>query len=133
MPAVERRRTGSVRVCVPGRLQALSDTDVLITFGSPRAPGLFGIVRMERELAERFGGRVDPVTRPAVQTAAMRSAGGRYSRTPGSSMRGDQAAYLLDGLVAARNAVELVKDLSYPSFTMDRRTQLSDVQSIEVI
>lgn len=46
-----------------------SDIDVLIKFASPRTPGMFGIVRMERELAELFGRQVDLVTRPAVENS----------------------------------------------------------------
>ena len=48
-------------------------------------------------------------------------------------MRRDQAAYLLDMLVAARDAVEFAEDLSYQAFAIDRRTQLSVVKSIEII
>jgi len=48
-------------------------------------------------------------------------------------MRRDQAAYLLDMLVAARDAVEFTEDLSYQEFATDRRTQLSVVKSIEII
>ena len=48
-------------------------------------------------------------------------------------MRRDQAAYLLDMLVAARDAIEFVEDVSYQTFAMDRRTQLSVVKSIEII
>ena len=46
-----------------------SDIDVLLKFASPPTPGLFGIVRMERELAELFGRRVALVTRPAVENS----------------------------------------------------------------
>ncbi len=48
-------------------------------------------------------------------------------------MRRDQSAYLLDMLVAARDAVEFAKHHSYQDFAMDRRTQLSVVKSIEII
>lgn len=34
-----------------------SDVDVLVEFQPDGVPGLFGIARMERELAEVFGGR----------------------------------------------------------------------------
>lgn len=34
-----------------------SDVDVLVEFHCDGVPGLFGIARMERELAEVFGGR----------------------------------------------------------------------------
>ena len=44
-----------------------SDIDILIQFGSERTPGLLGLVRMERELTEMLGRRVDLVTRPAIE------------------------------------------------------------------
>ncbi|MBI5876548.1 MAG: nucleotidyltransferase domain-containing protein [Chloroflexi bacterium] len=37
--------------------RADSDVDVLVEFEPEHVPGLFGIARMERELAELFGGR----------------------------------------------------------------------------
>ncbi len=46
-----------------------SDIDVLIQFESEPTPGLFGIVRMERELSELFGRPVDLVTRGAVENS----------------------------------------------------------------
>lgn len=48
-------------------------------------------------------------------------------------MRRDQAAYLFDMLVAARDAVVFAQDLSYQEFASDRRTQLSVIKSIEII
>lgn len=45
---------------------AESDIDILIQFGSERTPGLLGLVRMERELTEMLGRKVDLVTRPAI-------------------------------------------------------------------
>ena len=44
-----------------------SDVDVLIQFRSVRTPGLFGIARMQEELAELFDRRVNLVTRAAVE------------------------------------------------------------------
>ena len=46
-----------------------SDIDVLIRFESEPTPGLFGIVRMERELSELFGRPVDLVTRGGVENS----------------------------------------------------------------
>ena len=46
-----------------------SDIDVLIQFESEPTPGLFGIVRMERELSELFGRPVDLLTRGAVENS----------------------------------------------------------------
>ena len=46
-----------------------SDIDVLIQFESEPTPGLFGIVRMERELSELFGRPVDLVTRGGVENS----------------------------------------------------------------
>lgn len=40
-------------------------------------------------------------------------------------MRRDQAAYLLDMLVAARDAVEFAEDVSYQTFAMDPRQRHS--------
>lgn len=44
-----------------------SDIDVLVRFAPGPTPGLLGIVRMERELSELFGRRVDVVTRGALE------------------------------------------------------------------
>ncbi len=44
-----------------------SDIDVLVRFRSQRTPGLFGVVRMQRELAELSGRAVDLVHRPAIE------------------------------------------------------------------
>ncbi len=46
-----------------------SDVDVLVRFESEYTPGLFGIVRMERELSELFGRQVYLVTRGAVENS----------------------------------------------------------------
>ena len=46
-----------------------SDIDVLVKFAPGPTPGLFGIVRMERELSELFGRRVNVVTREAVENS----------------------------------------------------------------
>ncbi len=44
-----------------------SDIDILVRFRSKRTPGLFGVVDMERELADLFGHRVDLVHRAAIE------------------------------------------------------------------
>jgi len=44
-----------------------SDVDVLVRFKSERTPGLFGIARMEGELADLFARRVHLVNRAAVE------------------------------------------------------------------
>ena len=46
-----------------------SAIDVLVRFEPGPTPGLLGIVRMERELSELFGRRVDVVTRGAVENS----------------------------------------------------------------
>ena len=48
-----------------------SDVDVLVRFESEHTPGLFGIVRMERELSELFGRQVDLVTRDYIRRKAI--------------------------------------------------------------
>lgn len=44
-----------------------SDIDVLVKFEGDHTPGLMGIIRMEQEMADMFGHRVDLVTRNAVE------------------------------------------------------------------
>ncbi len=44
-----------------------SDIDVLIRFACVPTPGLFGLVRMEDELAALFGRPVDLLTRDAIE------------------------------------------------------------------
>ncbi len=46
-----------------------SDVDVLVRFESEQTPGLFGIVRMELELSDLFGRKVDVVTRGAGENS----------------------------------------------------------------
>lgn len=46
-----------------------SDVDVLIRFGGEPTPGLFGLVRMEDELAGLFGRPVDLLTRDAIENS----------------------------------------------------------------
>ena len=41
------------------RFRPESDIDVLIEFDPNHIPGLFGVARMERELSERLGRKVD--------------------------------------------------------------------------
>lgn len=44
-----------------------SDIDVLVKFEPDHTPGLLGIVRMEQEMEEKFGRKVNLVTRNAVE------------------------------------------------------------------
>ena len=46
-----------------------SDVDVLVSFGSGARHTLFDIVRMEEELSEVFGRKVDLVTRAAMENS----------------------------------------------------------------
>ena len=46
-----------------------SDVDVLVRFGGEPTPGLFGLVRMEDELAGLFGRPVDLLTRDAIENS----------------------------------------------------------------
>lgn len=45
----------------------------------------------------------------------------------------DDGAYLLDMLLAAREALSFTEGLSYDEFVRDRRTQLSVVKSVETV
>ncbi len=44
-----------------------SDIDMLLRFKAKRTPGLFGIVRMEREMGELLARKVDLVNRAAIE------------------------------------------------------------------
>ncbi|MDE2677202.1 MAG: nucleotidyltransferase [Gemmatimonadetes bacterium] len=44
-----------------------SDIDMLLRFKSERTPGLFGIARMEREMARLLARKVDLVNRAAIE------------------------------------------------------------------
>ena len=44
-----------------------SDIDVLVRFKSSPTPGLFGFARMQRQIAELLGRRVDLVRRRAIE------------------------------------------------------------------
>ena len=48
-------------------------------------------------------------------------------------MRRDDRSYLLDMLVAARDAVAFTKGLSYDEFAKDRRSQLAILKSVEIV
>ena len=45
----------------------------------------------------------------------------------------DDSAYLLDMLLAARDAVSFTEGMSYDEFALDRRTQLSVLKSMEIV
>lgn len=45
----------------------------------------------------------------------------------------DDSAYLLDMLLAARDAVSFTDSMSYHEFSRDRRTQLSVLKSVEIV
>ena len=45
----------------------------------------------------------------------------------------DDSAYLLDMLLAARDALSFTEDMSFDDFTRDRRTQLSVLKSVEIV
>lgn len=45
----------------------------------------------------------------------------------------DDSAYLLDMLLAARDAVLFTAGMSYDDFVRDRRTQLSVLKSLEIV
>ena len=48
-------------------------------------------------------------------------------------MRRDDAAYLLDMLVATRDAVNLADGLAYDSYLGDRRHQLAILKAVEIV
>ena len=48
-------------------------------------------------------------------------------------MRRDDSAFLLDMLLAARDALSFTEGMSYDEFARDRRTQLSVLKSVEIV
>ncbi len=48
-------------------------------------------------------------------------------------MQRDPTAYVVDMLIAARDAVGFAEGVSFEAFAADRRTQLSIVKSIEIV
>lgn len=48
-------------------------------------------------------------------------------------MRRDDRSYLLDMLIAARDAVAFAKGLSYDEFATDRRSQLAILKLVEIV
>lgn len=48
-------------------------------------------------------------------------------------MRRDDASFLLDMLVAARDAVAFAAGLSFSEFARDQRTQLAILKSVEIV
>ena len=48
-------------------------------------------------------------------------------------MRREDRSYLLDMLVAAREAVAFAEGLSYDEFAQDRRSQLAILKSVEIV
>ena len=48
-------------------------------------------------------------------------------------MRRDEASYLLDMMVAARDAVAFAQGLSYAEFARDRRSQLAILKAVEIV
>ena len=48
-------------------------------------------------------------------------------------MRRDDRSYLLDMLVAARDAVSFTKGLSYDEFARDRRSQFAILKAVEIV
>lgn len=45
----------------------------------------------------------------------------------------NDAAYLLDMILAARDALSFTEGMSYSDFVLDRRTQLSVVKCVEIV
>lgn len=45
----------------------------------------------------------------------------------------EDSAYLLDMLLAARDAVSFTEDMSFDDFVRDRRTQLSVLKAVEIV
>ena len=71
-----------------GKLKSDSDLDVLVEFDPDHVPGFFGLARMEEELSELVGRRVDLNTPMSLgvgfREQVLREAQVHYGPTPGS-------------------------------------------------
>ncbi|MCY3829139.1 MAG: nucleotidyltransferase domain-containing protein [Rhodospirillaceae bacterium] len=115
-----------------------SDIDALARFDDTARRTLFDVGRMEEELSEIFGRDVDLVSWRGVESsrnyirrrAILDAAETIYA--PKQSIRRDEAL-LLDMLLAARDAVDFARVLTFESFAQDRMVQHAILQAVETV
>jgi uncharacterized protein len=106
-----------------------SDVDVLIAFDPEARWSLFDLVQMEEEAAAIFGRKVDLVERRLVERSA------NYLRRDGilgvRAFTSRDPAFLLDMLLAARQAVEIPAEATRERFLEDAILQSAAMWSLE--
>ena len=115
-----------------------SDIDVLAKFDDAARRTLFDVGRMEEELSEIFGQDVDLFSWRGVEhsrnyirrKAILDAAETIYA--PKQFIRRDDAL-LLDMLLAARDAVDFARGLTFETFAQDRMVQHAILQAVETV
>ena len=109
-----------------------SDIDILVTFEDDAKHTLFDLVHMEDELKQMFGREVDLLTRRGVEQSR------NYIRRKSILSSLEQPisrdmAYLLDILLAAKDARDFTAGLDKAAFRSDRKCQYAVTYCLEVI
>jgi len=109
-----------------------SDIDVLVTFEEDAKHTLFDLVHMQDELKQIFGREVDLLTRRGVEQSR------NYIRRKSTLSPLEQPisrdmAYLLDILLAAKDARDFTAGLDKAAFLSDRKCQCAVTYGLEVI
>ena len=109
-----------------------SDIDVLVAFEDDSKHTLFDLVHIEDELKQIFGREVDLLTRQGVERSR------NYIRRKSILSSLEQPisrdmAYLLDILLAAKDARDFTAGLEKDAFLSDRKCQCAVTYCLEVI
>ena len=109
-----------------------SDIDVLVTFEDDAKHTLFDLVHMQDELKQIFGREVDLLTRRGVEQSR------NYIRRKSILSSLEQPifrdmTYLLDILLAAKDARDFTAGLDKAAFLSDRKCQYAVTYCLEVI
>ena len=107
-----------------------SDVDVLIQFQPQARHTLLDMARMEEELRQIFGRDVDLVERSAVEQSRNISVARRFCNRRSQSMPRNDAAYLLEMLLAAQDAARFATGLTFSQFEKSRLHQYAILKAI---
>jgi len=109
-----------------------SDIDVLVAFEEDSKNTLFDLVHMEDELKQIFGCEVDLLTRRGVEQSQNYIRRKSILSSLEQSISRDMA-YLLDILLAAKDAREFTAGLDKDAFLSDLKCQYAVTYCLEVI
>jgi uncharacterized protein with HEPN domain/predicted nucleotidyltransferase len=109
-----------------------SDIDVLVAFEEDSKHTLFDLVHMEDELKQMFGREVDLLTRRGVEQSRNYIRRKSILSPLGQPISHDMA-YLLDILLAAKDARDFTAGLDKAAFLSDRKCQYAVTYCLEVI